>query len=188
MESRRPPGPSVRTAAPGAPSRPRWSGSTWRRPRCRQVSTKWHHLSLSHEYFPPSSLIKGLSMLKVFWRPIVAWLSRIPESLLLRQKSTSKTDPRHIGVTHNLPGNKILTDTFWYSQIKQTETPVSVGLYLMYLHFLEFLWISVFLFIVVSVEIVLILRWQVGYSAILYKYISDERKFNLLCHLSKHLC
>ena len=35
-----------------------------------------------------------------------------PESLLLRQNNTSKTDPRHRCVTHNLPENKILTDTF----------------------------------------------------------------------------
>ena len=38
--------------------------------------------------------------------------SDYPESLLLRQNNTSKTDPRHRCVTHNLPGDKILTDTF----------------------------------------------------------------------------
>ena len=55
--------------------------------------------------------------------------SDYPESLLLRQNNTSKTDPRHRCVTHNLPGNKILTDTFQYLQNTSRDFMKKIGEY-----------------------------------------------------------
>ena len=51
--------------------------------------------------------------------------SDYPESLLLRQNNTSKTDPRHRCVTHNLPRNKILSQThFNIYTIYRIETEI----------------------------------------------------------------
>ena len=58
--------------------------------------------------------------------------SDYPESLLLRQNNTSKTDPRHRCVTHNLPRNKILSQTHFNIYRIETEIWENIGEYIIW--------------------------------------------------------